>query len=73
MEAVKTQSGISSQAYTLAVSLGDSLGAGTEVGGIVGATLAWETGAVYKHVAKWLLKNTRKPVDVLTQCKFLKC
>lgn len=51
--------GISSQAYILAVSLGDSLGVATEVaaavpavGGIVGATLAWKTGAVYKHVAK---------------------
>lgn len=56
---------------TLAVSLGDSLGLVTLVAavpaaaaapaageGAVAETLTWETGAVYKHVAKWLLQNT---------------
>lgn len=58
---------------TLAVPLGDSLGSVTAVvaampaaaatppagDGPVAGALAWETAAVYKYAAKWLLKNTR--------------
>lgn len=62
---------------TLVVSLGDSLGLVTALVAAVPAAeeetvavaLTWETGAVYKHVDRWSLKNTRmkatlNPVNV---------
>lgn len=55
---------------TLAGPLGDSLGvvAPAAAEGTVAVALPWETvGGVYKHVAKWLLRNTG--IKIHNTCK----